>query len=88
MGEAQARLGDTSDHGGTIISGAARTFINGIPAARKGDLHSCPIEGHGVTPIVTGSEKTDIEGQPAARVGDTTGCGAVIISGSSDTEVG
>lgn len=88
MGEALARLGDTSDHGGQIITGAARTFINGIPAARKGDLHSCPIEGHGITPIVTGSGKMNIEGQPAARVGDTTGCGAVITSGSPDTLAG
>lgn len=88
MGEAQARLGDTSDHGGTIITGAARTLANGIPAARKGDLHSCPIPGHGVTAIVTGSENTDIEGQPAARVGDTTDCGAIITSGSPDTLVG
>jgi uncharacterized Zn-binding protein involved in type VI secretion len=88
VGEAQARLGDRTNHGGTIISGAAKTFVNGIPTARKGDLHSCPLEGHGVTPIATGSSKTIIEGQPAARIGDSTGCGAVITSGSSNTEVG
>lgn len=85
---AQARLGDRSDHGGTIISGASRTLVNGIPAARKGDMHSCPLKGHGVTQIVTGSSKVSIEGQPSARVGDRTGCGAVITQGSLDTEVG
>ncbi|MHB1001986.1 MAG: PAAR domain-containing protein [Armatimonadota bacterium] len=88
MADSAARLGDTSSHGGTIISGASRTLINGIPAARKGDLHSCPIEGHGVTQIVTGSDSVDIEGSPAARVGDSTGCGAVINSGSPDTFIG
>ena len=88
MSESQARLGDRSDHGGTIITGAARTYVDGIPAARKGDMHSCPVEGHGVTAIVTGSVRTTIEGQPAARIGDRTGCGAIIISGSPDTEVG
>jgi uncharacterized Zn-binding protein involved in type VI secretion len=88
LGKSQARLGDRSDHGGTIITAAARTYVNGIPATRKGDLHSCPIKGHGVTAIVTGSEKTTIEGLPAARVGDRTGCGAVIISGSPDILVG
>lgn len=88
MGEALARLGDASDHGGQIITGAARTLVNGIPAARKGDLHTCPQRGHGVTPIVSGSDRTMIEGQPAARVGDSVGCGAVIISGSPDTEAG
>lgn len=86
MGEALARLDDNSDHGGHIITGAARTFINGKPVARKGDLHSCP--EHGVSAIVTGSGKIFIENQPAARVGDRTGCGAVIISGSPDIEVG
>lgn len=85
---AAARLGDTTDHGGSIISGASRTLINGIPAARKGDLHSCPIQGHGVTQIVTGSDSVDIEGSPAARIGDSTGCGAVIITSSPDTFIG
>ncbi len=88
MGEAIARLGDRSDHGGQIISGAARTLVNGIPAARKGDQHSCPLDGHGVTPIVTGSDTTVIEGRPAARVGDRAGCGAVITSGSPNAEAG
>lgn len=88
MGAAMARLDDSSDHGGQIITGAARTLINGKPAARKGDLHSCPLKGHGVTPITSGSQKTMIEGQPAARVGDSVGCGAVITLGSPDTEAG
>jgi len=88
MANPLARLGDRSTHGGTIITGATRTFVNGIPAARKGDLHSCPIQGHGVTPITTGSASILIEGQPAARVGDVTGCGATISSGSPDAEAG
>jgi uncharacterized Zn-binding protein involved in type VI secretion len=81
-----ARMGDASDHGGVIISAASRTFINGKPAARKGDLHSCP--RHGVTPIVSGSETVIIEGKPAVRVGDVAACGAVITSGSPDTNAG
>jgi uncharacterized Zn-binding protein involved in type VI secretion len=88
MAAAIARLGDSSSHGGQIISGAARTMVNGIPAARKGDLHFCPLEGHGVTPITTGSDRLMIEGQPAARVGDSVGCGAVITSGSPNAEAG
>ena len=54
------------------------------PVARKGDLHSCPIPGHGVTPIVTGSG-SKVEGQPVARVGDKTGCGATIVQGASSS---
>lgn len=85
MGKPAARIGDVTDHGGSIVTGASRTLINSIPAARKGDLHSCPIPGHGVTQIVTGSDSVDIEGSPAARIGDICGCGALIISGSYNT---
>jgi len=83
----QARLGDKSNHGGTIITSAKKTFINNILAARKGDLHSCPIPGHGITRIVTGSPNTTIEGKESARIGDRTGCGASISTGSPDTFV-
>ena len=59
--------------------------VNGLAVARMGDLHSCPIPGHGVTPIITGSPTTITEGQPNARIGDVTGCGATIVTGSLDT---
>jgi len=83
----QARLGDSSSHGGTIITAAARTMVNGLPVARMGDLHACPIPGHGVTPIVTGSATTLTEGQPNARIGDMTACGAVIVAGSPNASL-
>lgn len=82
MARPQARLGDITNHGGVIITGALRTMINEKPAARMGDLHACPIPGHGVSPIVTGSLDTATEGRPDARIGDITACGAVIITGS------
>ena len=85
MGAFQARLGDITSHGGVIISGAARTLVNGRPVARLGDLHVCPIAFHGITPIVTGSLDTLTEGRPNARVGDKTACGAQILTGSTDT---
>ena len=80
MAGPQARLGDVTSHGGTIITGAERTLVDGVPAARMGDLHACP--DHGVTEIVQGSEKTLIEGKPAARLGDIADCGAVIVTAS------
>ena len=82
MARPQARLGDITSHGGVIITGAIRTVVNGKPAARMGDLHACPILGHGVTPLVTGSLDTATEGMPDARIGDVTACGAVIVTGS------
>ena len=87
MARALARLGDCSDHGGIIVSGALRTLVNGRPVARMGDKHDCPVPGHGTTDIVSGSPQTQTEGRPNARVGDTADCGARIITGSSDTHV-
>ena len=81
----QARLGDPSSHGGVIITAAARTLVNGLPVARMGDLHACPMPGHGITPIVVGSATSLTEGCPNARLGDIAACGAVIVAGSGNT---
>lgn len=81
MARPQARLGDTSSHGGTVITGSVTTIVNGRPVARMGDMHVCPIPGHGVTPIVSGSLDTATDGRPNARMGDMAGCGAVIVTG-------
>lgn len=78
-----ARLGDSSSHGGTIITCAAVTKTEGILTARVGDLHSCPIPGHGITPITNGSGNFKTEGMITAVSGSICGCGAVIIAGSS-----
>ena len=81
-----ARRGDTSNHGGVIITSCSRTPIEGPLAARKGDLHACPI--HGVTPIVSNtSPNTYVEGKQLAMVGSVCGCGAVIVTGASKTYV-
>lgn len=85
MAGPQARLGDRSSHGGTIITGSLTTMVNGRPAARMGDMHVCPLPHHGVTPIITGSLDTTTDCRPNARIGDITGCGAVIVTGSMNT---
>jgi uncharacterized Zn-binding protein involved in type VI secretion len=82
-----ARLGDTSDHGGVIISAGSKYRCDGILVARVGDLHSCPIPGHGITAITTGSGKVKSEGQFVAAITSATGCGATIITGSPTTRV-
>ncbi len=85
---AAARKGDTSSHGGTIIGACSPTVdVNGIPQARTGDLHSCPILGHGVTPL-TGTAVAKADGLVCVRVGDTAACGAVINSGSPTVSLG
>ena len=85
-----ARLGDSSSHGGTIISSCSKTYSENALIARVENLHSCPIPGHGVTPIETGSPNFQVEGQNCARGNggsgsSITGCGALIIGGCSHT---
>ena len=83
----KARLGDSSDHGGTIISAASNYRCDGIPVARVTDLHYCPIPGHGVTPIVNGSFPVRHQGKIVACIGSVVGCGAKISTGSPTTTV-
>lgn len=73
--------GDVTDHGGTVVGGAATTDANGRRIARVGDRVTCPRKGHGgTTVIVSGDPTVVIDGSPVARHGDVTACGAVLIS--------
>lgn len=80
----EARIGDPSSHGGIIISGSDDVRADGISKARLGDMHSCPLLGHGVTPLVTASNDVYTDARGQVRVGDSAGCGAVIVDGSPD----
>lgn len=75
------RLGDTSDHGGAIITSASKTLCEGALIARETDILDCPI--HGPNPIVEHSSKLKVEGLFVARHGDHTACGAALISGAT-----
>lgn len=74
-----ARLGDTTAHGGVITGpGCPTVLIGNQPAARVGDMHTCPMF-NGPVPhvggaIVMGSATVLIGNQPAARLGDTVAC--------------
>ncbi|MDT8323226.1 MAG: PAAR domain-containing protein [Bacteroidota bacterium] len=50
----------------------------GLPVARVGDMHVCPLYNgpvpHVGGPIVTGAPTVLINGMPAARVGDSCTC--------------
>lgn len=72
-----ARIGDVTAHGGVIIIGAPTVLVAEMPAARLGDIHSCPMTTptpHVGGPIVSASTTVLIEGIPAARVGDSAAC--------------
>ena len=91
-------MGDTTAHGGIIIEGYMTVLIEGKPAARIGNMHTCPqvIPGlqpipHVGGPIITGSQTVFIGGKPAARVGDTATCQGpvdIIIKGSNSVLIG
>lgn len=78
MSKPAARIGDTTAHGGVIVAGAPNVLIGGMPAARVGDMHTCPqvtgIVPHVGGPIVLGSATVLIGGMPAARAGDMATC--------------
>jgi uncharacterized Zn-binding protein involved in type VI secretion len=79
-----ARLGDSSSHGGTIISTNQDNTVtaNSIPIAVAGAMHSCPITGHGTTSITPITVKTYINNKLVLTIGAVAGCGAVINTGS------
>lgn len=80
VGRRVALLGDGSDHGGTIITtnqdGSLK--VGGMEVAVEGALHSCPLPGHGVTPISAITKITYQNGELILTEKAVAGCGAVI----------
>ena len=81
MSKPAARMGDLTAHGGVIVVGFPTVMIGGQPAARLGDMHTCPMVTPGLPPIphvggpiTLGSATVLIGGQPAARMGDMATC--------------
>ena len=90
---AAARVGDVSNHGGTIIGpGCPTVLIGGMPASVVGDNHVCPIPPPvhvpTVSPFPMGSMTVMIGGVPAVRVGDTCICGAAAAVGAPTVIIG
>jgi uncharacterized Zn-binding protein involved in type VI secretion len=71
-------LGDTTNHGGQVITAAGTSDTGGRRIACLGDQVQCP--NHGVTPIVSGDSSVVIDGRPVARQGDKTACGATLLA--------
>lgn len=77
-------LGDTTSHGGRVISASPFSDTGGIPIARVGDMVSCR-RCKGVYPIVQGDPSWIVDGQPVAYHGCKTACGASLIGGQTLT---
>ena len=77
-----ARMGDSTAHGGVITVGDPTVLIGNQPAARMGDMHTCPMTTpagpvqipHVGGPITMGCPTVLIGNQPAARMGDMATC--------------
>lgn len=83
---AAARVGDVTNHGGTIVGpGAPTTLIGGMPAAVVGDTHVCVLPPNSHQPTVStfpsGSSAVQIGGKPALRTSDACICGAMAAVG-------
>ena len=90
---AAARVGDTTNHGGTIVGpGVATVLIGSMPAAVVGDTHVCslPPNGHQPTasPFPAGSSSVMIGGVPALRTTDSCICGAMAAVGEPTVMIG
>jgi uncharacterized Zn-binding protein involved in type VI secretion len=79
MSAGVAILGSTSSHGGTMTSASGSKLQTPQGAACvDGDLHSCPITGHGVTAVTGNSTRATVGGKKVILNGSVAGCGAVI----------
>lgn len=80
-----SRLGDTSDHGGAIVT-ATGSKVGGVLIARIGDILDCP--QHGRNPIVSSIVISNNGGIPVAHIGSKTACGATITTGCATYTIG
>ncbi|MFD4839797.1 PAAR domain-containing protein [Achromobacter sp. NPDC058515] len=76
------RVGDATNHGGTVLNGFGQTNLNGKPISGLGHMVACP-KCKGVFPIVEGSDHYSVDGTPVALEGMKTACGASLISSGS-----
>lgn len=77
------RLGDSTSHGGTVISASSTHLIDGTGIARVGDRITCPLPGHGINSIVEGAATYLIAGRMVALHGHHCMCGCTLISSLS-----
>jgi uncharacterized Zn-binding protein involved in type VI secretion len=85
-------VGDSTDHGGKVISGSPKHDIDGRPMARLGDKVTCPLfypggKPHGINKIITAHRTVTVDDIPVAVDGCKTECGCT-LQGSRRASVG
>jgi len=73
------RLGDSTSHGGKVISACSEFNVLGKFIALAGDMTKCP-KCKGDFSIQVSSSDRQHHGKAVAYHGDKTGCGATLIS--------
>jgi uncharacterized Zn-binding protein involved in type VI secretion len=82
------RLGDSTSHGGKVISSSAsHVKVGGIAVALVGDQCTCPIKGHDGCTIASGSASHKVNGVAVAYHGDLTSCGATLTASANNFAV-
>ncbi len=79
------RVGDSTSHGGQVLTGAEHSRVMGKPVARVGDKCSCPMPGHQDCKIVEGDPNVRIEDRMVAFHGHKVSCGAKLISSAPNS---
>ncbi|WP_321964436.1 PAAR domain-containing protein [Paraburkholderia sp. J7] len=85
-------VGDSTSHGGRVITGSASHTIGDKPVARLHDLVDCPQtypdgRPHGINKIIEAHPTFTIGGEQVALHGHHTECGCTLI-GSVNANVG
>lgn len=82
------RIGDSTSHGGKVVTGRDNSTVMGRAVACVGDKCTCPKSGHNNCVIVEGDEKVQIDGRAVAFDGHKTSCGAVLIASTAVSGIG
>ncbi|MFP3568471.1 PAAR domain-containing protein [Paraburkholderia sp. SIMBA_030] len=77
-GQPMIRLGDRTDHNGTVVEAAPDLTHMGVPVALDGHKVMCPL-CKGTFPIIAKGKRTH-KGKVVSYAGDKTGCGATLIA--------
>ncbi len=79
-------LGDTTTHGGKVMTASSTFTYMNIPVARIGDMVECP-QCKGKYPIIEGAPSAFDHENKIARHGDRVACGALLISRYNTTGI-
>ena len=80
MAKKVACINDSSNHGGVITTHNQNGTVlaDGDIIAVNGAMHSCPIIGHGITPITAITTKSYCNGKLILTENAIAGCGALM----------